>query len=293
MLKKILCSLLFIIIVFSFSACSSFSNPNNNAPTEETINFDLSQYKDHGELSEGIIWVIKESSSWDSEPSESYAYLDCDGNVIYGWRSVGTYYNNGSYDCRATRPQNFKNGFALIYDQSGVDLLGGYVDATIINKSGVVIAEFLIDAYESRNKIVMDYEDFNSDGYAFFIGKENYESQKGMFFVNSSGIHKFQCNDNSYIAGHTLECIDVVNSKYLYVSWCNYQLFDLNGNLVMDIGECSEVNPDSIDIINDKYIEAHFTGKDDKNYICVIDFNGNFVKSPVLSSKYTRDSNLK
>lgn len=293
MVKKIICTFLVLVFLVSTTGCYGTSNTDSR-PKEETLNFDLNQYKDHGELSDGRIWVIKETSDWDTDPHESYAYLDCDGNVIYGWHSVETYYNNGFYGCRATIPQNFKNGFALIYNQSSVDLLGGYVDATIIDKNGLVIAEFLIEAYQSRTgDIIMDYEDFNHDGYAFFIGKKSYESQKGMFFVNSSGVHKFQCNDNSYIAGHTLECIDVVDGKYLYVSWCNYQLFNLNGNLVMDIGECSEVNPDSIDIINDKYIEARFIGKDDKNYTCVIDFNGNFVKSPVLSSDYNRDPSLK
>lgn len=288
-MKKVSFLFLVIVMLLSTVGCGNMNAVDNAKPTEkETINFDLSQYKDHGNLSDGCIWVIKETASWDTDPYESYAYLDCDGNVIYGWHSVGTYYNNGFYDCRATRPQDFKNGFALIYDQSGVDKLGGYVEATIIDKKGKVVAEFLIDAYESRNQIHMDYEHFNSQGYAFFIGKENYGDKKGMFFVNDSGVHRFQCNENSYIAGHTLECIDLVNDKYLYVSWCNYQLFDLNGNLVMDIGESSEVSPDSIEIIDDKYIEATFTGKDDKVYICVIDFNGNFIKSPVLKSDYVR-----
>lgn len=113
-----------------------------------------------------------------------------------------------------------------------------------------------------------------------------------MYFVNDTGVHMFDCNENSYIAGNTLKNIDVVNDKYLYVSWGNHQLFDLNGNLVMDIGECSSVTPDHIEIIGDKYIEAQFHGKDDKQYMCVLDFDGNFVKSPVLSSEYKRDPYL-
>ncbi len=259
--------------------------------SEASLNFDLSQYKEYGEWSEGLIWVIKETSDWDTEPYLSYAYLDRDGNVIYGWDRVGTYrdsnFNIGHYDRRARYPQNFKNGFALIYNYSNLDW--GYVETTMIDKNGRVVAEFYIDAYERRNgEANMNYRDFNYKGYAFFIGKEYYASEEGMFFINDSGIHKFEHNENSIHSVVAMESIYIINDKYFHDPWSD-QLFDINGNLVMDIGECSEIRPDYIKIINDKYIEGTFKGKDDKNYICVIDFNGNILKAPVLSSEYVRN----
>lgn len=289
-MKNLLCLLFCTAFLLYLTACGKA--PESPENIEESICFDLSQYKDHGELSEGIIWVTKEVSDWDVEPYDCYAYLDCSGNVIYGWNNIKTYYNHNTYDCPATRPQNFKNGYALIYDQSGVDNLGGYADATIIDRTGSIVATFLIDAYESGNHIQMDYEHFNSQGYAFFIGKETSDSQYGMYFINSDGVHLFQCNENSYIAGNTLKDIDVVNQQYLYVSQSNHQLFDLDGKMLIDFQECSEILPDSIEIIDDKYIEATFTGKDHNIYVCLLNASGEIISSPVPKAQYARESAL-
>ena len=186
MFKRFVLAFCVVLLITILVGCSNSSTNeiNNTTPTKkETVNFDLSQYKDHGELSEGLLWVIKETSSWDSEPYESYAYLDVDGNVVYGWFSVGKYFKNDGYVgyVRATKLQDFKNGFALIYNDSGVDKLGGYVNATVIDTSGNEIANFLIDAYKGSTGTKMDYKDFSSQGYAFFIGKEFYDGEKGMF----------------------------------------------------------------------------------------------------------------
>ena len=291
-MKRLAFILLVVLFLVSIPACSFINTAQQTEPPKETVHFDLSQYKDHGELSDGIIWVTKEVSDWNTEPYDTYAYLDCDGNVIYGWNNIETYYNHNSYNCPATQLKNFKNGYALIYDQSRVDNLGGYAYATIIDKTGREVAAFLIDAYESSNKIHMDYQHFNSDGYAFFIGKKDYDSQYGMYFVDSNGVHLFQCNENSYIAGLTLENIELINQQYLYVSWANYQLFDLNGKMLIDFKACSEILPDTIEIIDDQYIEATFTGKDDKSYVCLLNASGDILVSPVLISNYSRQSAL-
>lgn len=291
-MKRIAIILPIVLLLISIPACSFVNNSQQTETQKETIRFDLTQYKDYGKLSDGIIWVIKEVSDWNAEPYDVYAYLDCDGNIIYGWNCIETYYNHNSYDCPATRLQDFKNGYALIYDQSRVDNLGGYAEATIIDKTGREVATFLIDAYESGNKVHMDYQHFNSDGYAFFIGKKDYDSQYGMYFVNSKGIHLFQCNKNSYISGNTMQNIEVVNQQYLYVSWANYQLFDLSGKMLIDFQECSEILPDSIEIIDDQYIEATFTGKDNNIYVCLLSARGDIIVSPVLKTQYTRENVL-
>lgn len=173
-MKNLLFRVLFAIcIVVCFSGCS-FENEQDNSTGSfdpgKKINFDLDQYKDHGKLSDGIVWVIKETSSWDTAPTESYAYLDINGNVVYGWKSVGSYIRDNGKTDRAIVTQDFKNGYALIYDQRYVDWLGGYAEATIIDKTGKIIAEFYISAYEPSTgnpDVIIRYEDFNSQGYAF------------------------------------------------------------------------------------------------------------------------------
>ncbi len=286
-MKKLYLLIVACVTVLLLSACVSEKNVHEDY-TESSVNFDLSQYKYHGELSEGLIWVVDEVSDWDTDPYEIYAYLDCDGNVVYGWHAVGTFYNYGFYDCPATSLQDFKNGYALIYDNGPISK-GGFADAVLIDKNGIEFASMLISADIDNRGAKLDYLDFNSQGYAFFIGREDFDENVGMYFINDSGVHKFQCNENSYIARYTLDNIDLINNKYLYVKWCNYQLFDLHGNMVMDLGELTGLQPDYIDIVYDTYIEAHFTGKDEKSYVCVIDFNGNFINSPVLKSQYVRN----
>ena len=249
----------------------------------ETVNFDLSQYDSYGNLSCGRIWVTKSFSDWDTSPTKYYAYLDTDGNVIYDWKPVEEFYHIGDY-VDANRPQDFKDGRAMIIHAAfGNDDLTNRI--TLIDVNGNVLYEDIYVRYsETPNRAVAERKywitDFDDEGYAYFVGG-------GVYWLDNKGVHLFDYNlpDTSSVI-HSIERL----GNYFYVNIGVYSiLFDSSGSPLIDFGKTAGIYPNSIEIINNKYIEAVFEGKDDKTYVCVIDFNGNFIKSPVLKSEYVRN----
>lgn len=291
MQRRVVAMCLAVVLSVLLFGCLSGDNGKQETNTEETVSFDLSQYKSYGEVSDGRIWVIKETADWNTDPYESYAYMDQNGKVIYGWHRIGTYFEPDiSTYVRDTRPQDFKNGYALIFEPARTVRLG-LTDVTIIDKTGSVVARLMVKASYRENMDQWAYREFNKEGHAFFVGKRNYDEELGLLFVNSTGVHQFQLSKNHEAAEYLLDDIDVVNGRYLYVSGCS-SLFDQTGKLLVDFKESCDISPKSVEIVNDSYIEAYFTGKDSKQYVCIVDFEGNMRRMPVLRGEYQRDENL-
>lgn len=268
------------------------SAPSDDSDSKQSVNFDLSQYDSHGELSCGRIWVVKTISDWNTKPTKYFAYLDADGNVVYRWTPVGEVYSHGAY-VDAMLPQDFVNDRAMIINKgfgtNATQLI------TLIDRDGNELYSsswIFVEFYEKRNR-EREYHitDFDKEGYAYFVGRVcwdgNTEGNYGVYWLDDNGIHEF--NAPLPKTETTLRSIKRIN-EYHFVSVGSYSiLFDLQGDPVIDFNEAVGILPYHINIIDDKYIEASFTGKDGKNYVCVLDFNGIFIKSPVLKSEYVRD----
>ncbi len=290
-MKKTILLLLSFLILLMLSACNESEN-HGDAGSKPSVNFDLSQYDSHGELSCGRIWVVKTISDWDTRPAKYFAYLDADGNVIYDWTPVGEVYYRGAY-VDAMLPQNFVNDRAMIINRG----FGTTATQSIIlidhNGNELYSPSWIyVEFYEQRNREREYYiTNFDKEGYAYFIGRVwwdgNTEGDYGVYWMDDAGIHKF--NAQLPTTDRTLHAIERMD-KYYFIAIGAYSiLFDFQGNPIVDFKEAAGIFPDSIEIIDDKYIEASFIGKDDKRYVCVLDFDGNFIKSPVLKSEYVRN----
>ena len=138
MKKKLLAGLLSALTILSLASCgnSGFSSGEYSPETEDVPNqeidpeweaeqeqiyeygIDLSMYDDHGEWSNGRMWVHRTDSDWDHSEGY-YAYIDTEGNVVGEWHS------DQSWIC----PQPFVSDRTLVY-------LGSDLDDTPMRDSG-------------------------------------------------------------------------------------------------------------------------------------------------------------
>lgn len=252
---------------------------------------DLSQYDSHGEWSCGRIWVTKTEGNWDAAPTECFAYLDLDGNVIYGWEPVGSVWGGrlGAY-IDAKEPQNFVDGRAMIVDRGFGD--GSTQKVTIIDLDGNVLyspCSIYVEYYEKRN-FERDYyiTNFDKDGYAFFVGKVwwdgNTEGEFGVYWLDDRGVHKV----NTYLptSNEVIHSIERIDNSF-FVSYGAYSiLFDSHGDVIIDFKESADICPYRIELLNEELIRAYFEGKDNRKYVCILNCIGEFWETPVLLTEY-------
>ena len=255
------------------------NNENKNTPQ---VNFDLSQYSGHGNLSCGLIWV-KEYQWIDRLDGnyEMFAYFDVDGNQKSIWFNTREYFAS-----------NFKNNFLelekvkLKYESEREHSHNYDIYDLKFHKIASVECQNL----GSRKGITP----FNEYGFAFADERGKMEP----VFIDSHGKHDF--SDDVF-------CLDINNiittDKYFLVEGnnvCNHQ-----GESLVDTRRIVENYIDAInsysrdwstgesdlfyinigEIIDGKSIELEFNArnKTSQNMVvfnCKIDFNGNFIESP-------------
>lgn len=266
------------------------NNPNSIPSVLEKVNFDLSSYDSHGNLSCGRIWVTKTESSWDSSPKRYYAYLDINGNVIYGWKEIGTVlgvHGKTEYvdDCL---PLDYVNDRAIIIGVRSdskcslqiIDLKGN----ELISPEHIYIDEY--DYFENGEMIYnYAYTNFDENGIFYFIGKVwwdgNTEGDRGFYFIDTTGIHRFNAKMN--LSESLLNSVEKID-KYFFVKQGIYTcLFDSKGEVILNFREKANIEPYKIEMLEDHQLKAYFIGKDNKDYQCILDFNGNFLSEPILN----------
>lgn len=275
MFKRLLFILLIISMLLSAVACNSLTSSKQPA---NKINFDLSEYESHGELSCGRIWCSKIEGSWDTPNKESFAYFDCDGNRISQWFDRDTY-----------TPTDFKNNFVVFHHINIPPIRDEYpVTVLDINCNQIAYLRVIYDHYGAGADYLCISE-FNSDGIACCYARDE-EYRKRLYWIDNSGANIFRIDVNSLDLLFTSFHPDDMNAEklddkiVLYLGGSLYNeftgVFSDDGDLLLDVKKAIggyQVRDVSADGANLKVL---FKGADDKLYNCIIDYNGNFVKDP-------------
>ncbi len=269
-------ALILLLTLLLLSSCNASQNNNNSAEKNtNTINFDLSQYIDHGELSCGRIWASIEDGDWDSTNVEKFAYFDSDGNKLTDW-----------YKSDDWIPFNYNNNFAIILKEDYYGREWKHHQCKIFNIDGKCIADFSV--YNERGsgffRDRMAISDFNSDGMCCGYGM--IEGDECIFWVDAKGEHLFNIDPDILISesSDSFEATKIGEyiGLYLESGLSNYYagIFDKNGDLVLNVTEALDKKDVYSIKMNEDNFEVIFEGSDNKTYTCILDEYGNFVKKP-------------
>ena len=273
-MKKIILFLVIGCMLLCLSSCGV------NTDSNETIKFDLSNYNAHGELSCGLIWVEKTVSDWNKESERQFAYFDANGNQRSKWFSFNDYLD----------PQDFSNGYVIVSERAYE-----HSDCIVYDTNFQEIASFTcnVDDFIGINPYVTS---FDEQGYAYALG---YTLTYGnvLYFIDSNGLHMFE---NPERESYTMIDIDDLyrikktNNHFVFVSGSSdtsylytiiAHIYDINGELVLDIEEAMETHIEdfsitSAEVLENNTVKFYFYGVNKKRYVATMDFNGNFVKYP-------------
>ncbi len=269
-MKKLIYFCLMLLMVTLLSACGSFENTKLTSDKTNQVNFDLSQYESYGELSEGLIWVKKTTSSYDQSPKTSFAYFDVDGNIKSPWFDAGKFL-----------PSDFVNGFVILHENES--------EYDISNLDRCVIYDL------NFNEIVDGYFgtiiDANTDGEIFCFAALN-GIDYGLFMITKDEIVNFPVGDDAFLEPtvSNLKRIEkqldyyVVDIRSTY--WNNrvyyMGVFDENGNKIFEPSEQMDYDVWSIEVLSDTQFQVRFQGKDSKFYTVKTDSTGAFLDEPQL-----------
>lgn len=191
MKKKLLAGLLSALTILSLAACGNGGFRSGEYPpeTEDVPNqeidpeweaeqeqiyeygIDLSMYDDHGEWSNGRMWVHRTDSDWDHSEGY-YAYIDTEGNVVGEWHS------DQSWIC----PQPFVSDRTLVY-------LGSDLDDTPMRDSGYC---------EKAYYAVIDLQGNVQYGFVTYLSWPFQEASTNTEQLRSNpALHKF--DENGYL----------------------------------------------------------------------------------------------
>lgn len=285
-MKKVLLIFIAFTTIFCLMACASTEGINNNLSTQ-TVSFDLTQYDDHGELSCGLIWVEKTTSSYDKTPETTFAYLDADGNVKSEWFSSEMFYPrdfvNGMLILRK-KPVEFRpsayidSGECIIYDTEFNELARGYFefgDGEEPNMKELAI----LDANERGE--IFAIKDLDDDGSAFIMIKEDgvvifSVAEDAFINISIDNLRKTRYENGYYI----IDCRLAFNFP------CYMGVFDEKGNCVFEPSETLDYEVYSVKVLSPHEFEIVFEGKDGKMYTVTTDHTGKFLSEPKLSTAY-------
>ena len=275
-------------------------------------NVDLSAYDDHGEWSDGIMWVHKTEGSYDYVEG-SFAYIDSTGKVLGQWHS------DEEWIC----PLDFNGDRALVYLGSDVDSTpmigwGNYEKAyyVVIDAQGqerYSFVTFINPPYiEVNGSSNTQLHEFDEDGYLYYeVCIDTYGYIDGDDPSTWTTTHLLIPDENSFIkdivfekfTGHSYDGkrlayvydVDQFADEYEngYITYLDfftqngqsYQYcfcFDLDGNLVLDVGasmgdyyiwELPEVTDDG-------NLEVIFSGQDGNEYEVLMSMSGEWLTEP-------------
>lgn len=274
---------LLLVLVFMVTLCSCGSRENETDSHEGDWEF-INQYDESGHISCDRVWVIKTESSWDQEPQKYLAYFGPKGQLIYGWKPLGY-----------LQPFDYKNGYAFVEDnETGVltilDLDGNELFAD--TKRVYVGAETGVHCVEGDwINHRLNLTNFNENGRAYFIGyvwdiTTSKKEEKGYYVIDKTGIYRFKA-DLTYLEDLVPNTHELGDKIFVSDGILYSVLFDTKGEVLLDFRESLDIAPKTIELEGNDKIRAHFIGKDDKPYVCVVDYHGNFVEEPTPDNSAT------
>ena len=286
MAKKVCLIFVAFLMLMSLTACGSEKsaekgNAVKNTESPVVVNFDLTQYDDHGELSCGLIWVEKTKSSYDKAPEKIFAYLDTDGNVQSEWFSSEMFYPrdfaNGMLILRK-KPVEFRPsayidyGECIIYDTGFNELARGYFEFGDGEKPNMKELAIL-DANERGE--IFAIKDLDDDGSAFVMIKEDgvvtfSVAEDAFINVSIDNLRKTRYENGYYI----------IDCRLAYNFPCYMGVFDEKGNCVFEPSEQIDYEVYSVKVLSPNEFEVMFEGKDGKMYTVTTDHTGKFLSEP-------------
>ena len=250
----------------------------------EINDLDLSQYKDHGELSCGRIWVIKEDSDWNEDVEEKFAYLDTDGNIVSEWFSLNKY----------RFPRDFVNGYVIVIEEETFERIYDYSNCAIYDINFNQIASLNCRYPRSSGPYITD---FDYQGYAYALGYDHSIKDDALYWIDQDGVHIFEEGryaNTIMVDEYVLRYFKMSNNyfvaacgssdpDYLYTHIAC--VWNKKGKLVLDIEEVLHNYADdfavtSAEVLENNRVRVYFYGTNKKEYVCTMDFKGNFVESP-------------
>ncbi|MBE6797432.1 MAG: hypothetical protein E7531_03745 [Ruminococcaceae bacterium] len=284
-MKKIVTLLIILVIMLSLCACDVNNfNAIKEMDDDTTVNFDLTQYDAHGELSCGLIWVEKTESSYGKAPETEFAYADIDGNIVSEW-----------FDSEEFNKANFVNDIVIL-KESPYTYVGGprdYARCIVYNTQFNKLVDGYFKTIEGENANTREIAiiEANERGEVFGIANlEGYDF--GLFMVSKDGIVKFPVADDAFIYQtiKNLERIKYENGYYIIDFRgtlgtlgnlpCYMGVFDKGGNLIFEPSERIDYDVYSVKVISENEFEILFHGKDGNNYTVRTDKTGKFLTEP-------------
>ncbi|MBO5040371.1 MAG: hypothetical protein J6D09_04650 [Clostridia bacterium] len=281
MFKRLIVSMLSICTLMCLTACTLRGLINTpDESSKETIKFDLSQYYSHGELRCGLVWVVKETSNWDSEKEYHYAYFDAEGNIKSPWFE-------GSY------PSNFTNNYVIIKTHEK-----DYSYYTVYDTSFKELCH--------TPPVNGFTEIWGTDIYKnVYIRATNHDADRDvyeqtLYWIDTDGLHEFE-RVSQLDFFDDFWAIDSSNGFFVIVNYRHDPhighyttiacIFDRTGKFVLDIQEALEEQskiPASFDVksaevIANNCIKVFFYGVDNKLYVATMNFDGEFIGKPTVA----------
>lgn len=276
-IKVVLLKGLLLLVLLSICGCNTyFPILESGNSFNQGVNFDLSQYKDHGNLSCGLIWATQYhwSDVLDGD-YEMFAYFDIDGNQKSSWFNKEEYFES-----------DFYNDFVIIEKVKKVDNERWHDKKfEVYNKSFDLIASLDCD--------IGGISRFNEFGYAFATDISSF------YYIDANGAHKF----DEHVLFYDVNDIETTE-KYFNVEG-NY-LCDHQGKILVNVRKTIEEYIDSTgnysresfskdyyitlsNIIDNESIDVTFNAKNTKSknmveFTCKIGFNGEFIEHPTKAS---------
>lgn len=287
-MKKLLLILSAVLSLSILCSCETFNFGSFQKSEEEQIELDLTQFSDHGNWSDGIIWCETEQNDWEKGTTHTFAYYDKKGNRI-----------SEPFDSERYTPRDSENGWIVLFEESpytengivGYTANAGNYKASVYRASPQFSYVSYIYCYRPFDNTPYD-SDFSlaaTESEFFYVGKLDDSEINELYCMNSNGAYiRFRLPDDIRAVGFHRDDLEIIehDSGYYFVGNATsidteYKyIFDDNGNLVLDFNNTRISNVYKIEITSDNNMEVSFIGADHNYYICTMDLQGNILKSP-------------
>ena len=320
MKKNILLALMLILILFSLTACRIKPIEKiEEESSEQEIVLDLSEYDIVGEWSDGKAMVHKTESSYNYVEG-SFAYIDTNGNVLGEWHSDKDWlypadfcndralvYLGNNLDSRAMCDHGYdQKAYYVLIDEKGQER---FAFAASLEYQPILNIMQVPD--ENRLFINREIHEFEENGYLFFKEKrcvweglddddsntwpKSYllipDENEFVRLISFESYTDDIWNGEPLIVDYDLDCFgeEYVNGYLTYQNrykangsmFQDYLLFDLDGNIALDVAAYMDYSIWGIsDVRDDLTFSVEFGGVDGNNYTVDMDLNGNWLTEP-------------